>query len=295
MFAFKSRARSPEGEPIRLAFAPKAGEVVRMQVTVSGSIKQAAGGREQTTAIDMTYRTAYRCDEVRPNGDCLLSVTLEDLGGASVLGQPGAAARIASDKTIRASLEMDRHGALKRMELEGGTSEARQNWRQTLGQPGGWVFLVYPDRGLRVGEALDWGGMFDPKHIGGMLGASEAGLVPQLQGEAVFARRTVIEGNAAAEFDLNLVASMSGESATPAGATTIRSGVRFTGIQRVAIGTGMPIGELDLNMEQRSAMDNAGRSVTFEGSIRMRAVMSRSAAIAAPGPEAAPSVPAGSR
>jgi hypothetical protein len=249
-FEFQTKVKPAQGEPIRFAYALPAGGGFLMKMGIGGSLSITAKKDAQTVPLDMTMEMSFRCDEVRDDGTRVMTMRLGSLGGAS-LEQAGAKKALAGMQDVRCTMEMDHRGAVKNVKMEGGTAEMRQQVEQMMQQPGGRPFLVYPEEGLRIGEAIDYTRLFSSDQMRLLMGAQGHGIVPEIVGEAVLVRTLQIDGREAAEFALNLVMNMKGTTKANGQQGTMDMGLRLTGSQFVEIATGMPIGTLEMHMEGR--------------------------------------------
>jgi hypothetical protein len=256
-YEFRSKARAPSGEPVPFEYRPKEGDAFRMSMRVAGSFEMSVSKSREKAPIEMSMRLAYRCEEVRPNGDARMSVTIED---AELQGL-GADATAGSLSGMGASFVMDKHGSVSSLAMVGVPESMREEFEGLLNQPGAQQFLVFPREGLRVGQAIDVAESFEASMGQGTFGELGAGVKPTVRGEAVFVRTTVRDGEPAAEFELNVVVNVKGKAPTEGRDVEVDFGFRVTGSQFVSIATGMPVGTVSMVVEGRGRV-GAGREMS---------------------------------
>jgi len=166
----------------------------------------------------------------------------------------------------------------------------RKQLETMLGQVGGRPFLIFPEQGLRVGEALDYAKVFEAAGMQQLMGAVATSLQPDIKGEAVLVKRLQVDGQDAAEFTLNLVMNLKGHVNQGGHSIDMDMGMKVTGTQFVAIETGMPVGTTQLKLDGRGTMVSEGETVNMNFDSDIRVAVTRRPSTAAdvppPGPEA---------
>ncbi len=253
-FPFLSRARPPTGEPLALELRPRVGARIESSVRLAGATaSRRNGGTEQVAPVALSYRTEFVCEAVTPDGESrwiarLLSLTPSESAAAA------AAPKAERLRDVSGTFTLDRRGRLLHSAVEGGTPEARLAWEQTLGSPGGWPFLTFPAAPVRLGVPIPWAQSFEPARLRGLLGATDPTLEFRVEAEAVPLRVHRLGGVRALELDLQLVAEARSPASAVAGAARLRSAVRLRGMQQVALDDGLPLGTLDLTLDQSTVV-----------------------------------------
>jgi len=275
-YVFQSRARAPVGEPIQLIFQPAVGDVCNLSLEIKGTLTFRSDRTNETLPLDVPVSTSYRCAEARENGDRVMHMTSVTPVGPAVADR-AAPANLAQLKDVRMTMLIDRLGAIRQAETQGGDVETRRVMEQVWNQMGTRPFLVFPEGGLRVGEALDFAKAIHSGQLHAILGATGADITPEIQGEAVLVRRTEVEGHDAAEFALNLVARMRGSVSTGKQRMTMDVSMQVTGTQFVAVATGMPVGNVQMQLASRGTVQHGSDSgfLTMNMNIRGAATLSR--------------------
>lgn len=275
-YVFESFAHAPVGEPIQLIFQPALGDVCSLSLEIKGSLTFRSDKTNETLPLDVPVSTSYRCAEARENGDRVMHMTsVTPVGPAGA--ERAAPAKLAQLKDVRMTMLIDRLGAIRQVETQGGDAETRRVMEQVWNQMGTRPFLVFPEGGLRVGEALDFAKAIQSGQLNAILGATGADITPEIQGEAVLVRRTEVDGHDAAEFALNLVARMRGSVGTGGQRMTMDVSLQVTGTQFVALATGMPVGRVEMQLASRGTVQHGSESgsLTMAMAIRGSATLSR--------------------
>jgi hypothetical protein len=262
-FTFKSLARTPEGEPIRIVVSPKVGEGFDYRFAMKGSVSVKGEEIDQSMPIDNSMVMHYLCEEVKGDGGVVMSLRFGEFGGGFLVPEQGTAP-VAGLEDARIRIEIAPDGAIRSVKVEGGAEHLRQQMELIFNQPGNSPFLLYPPQGLRIGEAIDYGKLFKSDQMQRMLGAIGAGVVPQVDGEAVLTRRLEVDGQDAAEFALNLVMTMKGRMGSGKKQADVDIGFRMTGNQFVAVATGLPAGTTQILAEGRGTIRAEKKEVSLK-------------------------------
>lgn len=290
IFPFVSRARPPSGDPFPLVLRPAPGTRFERSVRVAGVVgTRQEGGPEQLGPVAMVYRAEFTCDSVAPDGQSSWTARLVDINlGASGSAPAGRTAAPLLD--VRGAFRLDRRGRLLRSTVEGGSPDERLAWQQTVFSPGGWPFLAYPEAPVRLGVPFGWVESFEPARLRGMLGVTDPALQLHLDAEAVPVRIFTREGVRTLELELNLVGQAEGAASGAGRPPAVRSALRLRGMQHIALGSGLPVGTLDLTMDQSTFMREGDRTSEVRGLVQLVAQVSTGAA-----PAAAPAAPEAQR
>lgn len=283
IFPFVSRARPPSGDPFPLELRPAPGTRFERSVRLAGITGvRLEGGPEQAGTVAMTYRTEFTCDTVASDGQSNWTARLVDIEPAG----PGAEAL----RGVRGTFTLDRRGRLLHSTLEGNSPAARLAWQQTILAPGGWPFLAYPEAPVRLGAPFGWAESFEPARLRGMLAVADPAFALHVDAEAVPVRIHTRGGVRTLELELTLVVQAEGAASGPGKPPTVRSALRLRGMQHVALGSGLPVGTLDLTMDQSTFMREGDRTSEVRGLVQLLAQVSTGAA-----PAAAPATPEAQR
>jgi hypothetical protein len=259
-FPFTSKAHAPEGEPIRLVFAPHAGDVYEEKVVESGTVTVPTfdGSTKKSVSTSMTF--VHRCTEVRDDGLRMMTSEVESAEGTDDPALIDALLR------VRVTWAADRFGVVKSEKARGGTDRAQAKVMGRLFQPGNRVFLAFPEAGVRVGQALDYFQMFDPGDVRGSLLSIPDAPAPQAKSEAVLLRRTTVADEPAAEFALNAVAYAAAD--LPDQNARMESASRYTGSLFISTATGFPVGRMEIRLEGRVGVVREGTRFVTSRDIR---------------------------
>lgn len=290
IFPFVSRARPPAGDPFPLELRPASGTRFERSVRVTGVAgTRPEGGAEQVSPVAMTYRAEFTCDAVASDGQSSWAVRLLDIDLGAATGAP-AGREAEPMRGVRGAFTLDRRGRLLRSTVEGGSPAARLAWQQTVFSPGGWPFLAYPEAPVRLGVPFGWAESFEPARVRAMLGVTDPAVELHLDAEAVPVRIHTRGGLRTLELELNLVVEAEHSASGGGGPPTVRSALRLRGMQHVALGTGLPVGTLDLTMDQSTIVRRGERTSEVRGLVQLLAEVSTG-----PTPTEAPPAPEAQR
>ena len=290
IFPFVSRARPPAGDPFPLELRPTSGTRFERSVRVAGAVgTRQEGGAEQVSPVLMTYRAEFTCDTVASDGQSSWTVRLLDIELGASAGAP-AARDAEAMRDVRGVFTLDRRGRLLRSTIEGSSPAARLAWQQTVFSAGGWPFLACPEAPVRLGVPFGWAESFEPARLRGMLGLTDPAFQLRLDAEAVPVRIHAQGGVRTLELELNLVVQAEGAASGAGGPPTVRSALRLRGMQHIALGSGLPVGTLDLTMDQSTFVRRGDRTAEVRGLVQLLAEVSTGAT-----PTEAPAAPEAQR
>ncbi len=260
-FEFRTISAEPSGKHIKIAYAMKPGDGVRMTMQMNGRMKM-TGTMDVDMPIDMSFTTTMRCTEVKSNGDKVLAMTID----ATALNVGEELSGAMENMDISGTLTLDKTGKVTSMDFDASDPQINAKIGQALKNPGFQYFVPMPPEGMRVGEALDLAKVMPAKAFEELMNSAAGGstsVKPDLRGEIVLLGTKNIDGEDAAEFGVNMVMNIKLESE----AMKMDMGMRVKGKQFCSLRTGLPAGTATSTMEMR--LDGAAAGMEYESDSKM--------------------------
>lgn len=266
-FEFESRSSAPTGGPITIDHAIRVGDGIRMTVRVKGD--SVATGRSTTTIpLDMEMVTIWQCVDVTESGDRRIDVRLERLRAKALGGSDVRRERLAK---FSGHVITSPSGRIKRVHQVGLDPLLAEQAGVIFSGAGFQLLVPLPGEGLRVGEALNLEEIMHPGAVENLLGEALANtaLEPGVRGELVLMGTRSLDDDIAADFDVNLVLSLSGEDSSYGYAADLDYGFKITGRQSNSVKTGLPTGRSELTFVGRGRVESEGEKATIKVNMHM--------------------------
>lgn len=270
-WAFKSKAKEPSGDLVKIAYEYEVGEGVRMVMHTNGKMTMTTNGEPQEQPVDMKMAMTMRCESIGADGSRVLTTSLEDMEVAGMANMP---TDMLGDAGFNGRVTIGADGTIQGVDFEGLDPQVAQSIKQAF-QGGGFAGSVPMGKdGMRVGEAIDIRDVMPMDALKQAMSNMPGGvsIEPDVQGEYVLMGTRTVEGVEAAEFAVNVVMTMNMNMDTgKQGKVTMR--MKMTGTQLTSLRTGLAIGESAIEQEMEMRMSGEGPNGGMDMAIDLDSTM----------------------